>query len=85
MPDHSPDLLAELAGFDTPAICNGLEVLDPAFTLYSYTKDILMCSHPDRPARVGYARTAQIRTTRAQGDSAFAQKQRRIATTTMSP
>lgn len=79
MPDLSPDLLAELASFDTPAICNGLEVLDPAFTLYSYTKDILICSHPDRPARVGYARTAQIRTTRAQGDSDFALKQRRIA------
>ena len=75
----SPDLLAELASFDTPAICNGLEVLDPAFTLYSYTKDILMCSHPGRPARVGYARTAQIRTTRVQCESAAALNQRRLA------
>jgi len=76
---HSADLLAELASFDTPGICNGLEVLDPAFTLYSYTKDFLMCSHPDRPARVGYARVAQIRTTRAHGDDAATQKARRVA------
>ena len=79
MTRHSPDLLAELAAFDTPAICNGLEVLDPAFTLYSYTKDFLMCSHPERPARVGYARTAQIRTTPPQGEDAAALNARRIA------
>ena len=79
MTQHSADLLAELASFDTPGICNGLEVLDPAFTLYSYTKDFLMCSHPDRPARVGYARVAQIRTTRAHGDDAATQKARRVA------
>ena len=76
---HPPALLAELASFDTPAVCNGLEVLDPAFTLFSYTKDFMMCSHPDRPARVGYARTAQIRTTRAQGADAAALKARRVA------
>lgn len=79
MTQHSADLLAELASFDTPGICNGLEVLNPAFRLYSYTKDFLMCSHPDRPARVGYARVAQIRTTRAHGDDAATQKARRVA------
>lgn len=79
MTAHSSDLLAELASFDTPGICNGLEILDPAFTLYSYTKDYLMCSHPDRPARIGYAKVAQIRTTRTHGESAADLKDRRVA------
>lgn len=79
MTAHPPALLEELAGFDTPAICNGLEVLDPSYTLFSYTKEFLICSHPDRPARVGYARTAQIRTTPPQGEDAVALKARRLA------
>lgn len=79
MTTHSPDLLAELASFDTPGICNGLEVLDPAFTLFSYTKEFLMCSHPNRPARVGYARVAQIRTTRVHGEDTATMKTRRVA------
>ncbi|MCA8928729.1 MAG: RraA family protein [Alphaproteobacteria bacterium] len=76
---HPPALLEELARFDTPAVCNGLEVLDPSYTLFSYTKDFLVCSHPDRPARVGYARTAQIRTTPPQGEDPAALKARRLA------
>lgn len=79
MPLHPPELLRELATFDTPAVCNGLEILDSAFTLYSFTKHFLMCSHPDRPARVGYARVAQIRTTRAHGEDTATLKARRIA------
>ncbi len=76
---HPPELLRALAAFDTPAVCNGLEVLNPAFTLYSFTRDVLLCSHPDRPARVGYARVAQIRTTRAHGEDAATLNARRIA------
>jgi regulator of RNase E activity RraA len=79
MPAHSKMLLEQLARFDTPSVCNGLEVLDPAFTLYSYTKGFLICSHPDRPPRIGYARTAAIRTTRAHGEDAAALKSRRLA------
>jgi regulator of RNase E activity RraA len=79
MPQHPPELLAQLAAHDTPTVCNALEVLDPAFTLYSYTKRFLRCSHPDRPARVGYARTAAIRTTRPHGEDTATLKARRLA------
>jgi len=79
MPLHPPELLIELASYDTPTICNALEVLDPSFTLYSYTKGYLMCSHPARMPRVGYARTAAIRTTRPHGEDAATLKARRLA------
>ncbi len=79
MTQHPPELLDQLAAHDTPTICNALEVLDPAFTLYSYTKRLLRCSHPERATRVGYARTAAIRTTRPHGESAATLKARQLA------
>ena len=79
MTSHAPDLLQQLATFDTPSICNALEVLRPGFTLYSYTKRYLICSHPERPPRVGYARTAAIRTTPPHGEDAKTLEARRLA------
>ena len=44
---HPQTLLDELASFDTPTICNALEVLDDGFCDYGYTKEPLMCAFPD--------------------------------------
>jgi len=33
--------LAQLVSFDKPTVCNTLEALDPAMTLYSFTKECL--------------------------------------------
>lgn len=59
---HAQTLLDELAGFDTPTICNALETLDDGFCDYGYTKQPLMCAFPDMPPKVGYAVTAMVAT-----------------------
>lgn len=54
-------LLAELATFDTPTICNALEVIDPAYRYHGFNTEPLRCIYPDLPPIVGYARTGTIR------------------------
>ena len=63
----SDDLLGKLAGYDTPTICNALEVLDPERCGFGFTRRPLISSIAAPAPRVGYARTARIRTTRPQG------------------
>ncbi|MEM7057720.1 MAG: RraA family protein [Pseudomonadota bacterium] len=53
--------LEKLSDWDTPTICNGLEVLDPAWRLSGYTTTAFTCLRPDQKPMVGYARTATIR------------------------
>ena len=53
--------LEKLAEWDTPTICNGMEVLDPAWRLSGYTIKAFTCMRPDQKPMVGYARTATIR------------------------
>ena len=67
---HSADLLGKLAGYDTPTICNALEVLDPERRGFGFTKIALLASLPAPAPRVGYAKTARVRTSRPQGISA---------------
>jgi regulator of RNase E activity RraA len=56
-------LLATLRTFDTPTICNALEIVAPERWLYGYTVKPLVCPFPDLPPMVGYAKTATIRAT----------------------
>ena len=79
MTAHPADLLATLARLDTPTICNALERLDPARSGFGFTRRPLICSHPDAGPRVGYARTAKIRTTPPQGEDKEALTARRFA------
>jgi len=58
-------LLAKLKTYDTPTICNALEVLDPARRLTGFTVKPLLCPFPALPPIVGYARTATTRSTHA--------------------
>ncbi len=60
-----PELLERLKSFDTPTICNALEVIDPSLRLTGFTTRPLVAPFPDLPPMVGYARTASIRSTHA--------------------
>jgi regulator of RNase E activity RraA len=74
---HSNDLIETLKSFDTPTICNALEIVAPERRLTGYTTKHLQCPFPDLPPIVGYARTATIRTTHASElNSKDARKQR---------
>lgn len=56
------DLRVELARFDTPTICNALEIADPNRPRsMGYTRQTFVAADPTLPAMVGYARTATIR------------------------
>jgi len=53
--------LAELAAFDTPTICNALELLVPERRALGFTTDTLICPFPEQKPMVGYAKTGTIR------------------------
>jgi regulator of RNase E activity RraA len=53
--------LEALRKFDTPTICNAMEIVAPERRLHGYTVKPLVCPFPDMPPIVGYARTATIR------------------------
>jgi len=56
-------VLDALGRYDTPTICNALELVVPERRLTGYTVRPLVCPFPDLPPIVGYARTATIRST----------------------
>ena len=58
-------LLEALGRYDTPTICNALEIVAPHRRLIGFTTKPLVCPFPDLPPMVGYARTATIRATAA--------------------
>ena len=53
--------LAALRKFDTPTICNILELVAPERRGIGYTTRYLHCVFPSLPPMVGYARTATVR------------------------
>ncbi len=72
-------LLARLKGYDTPTICNALEVVDPARRLTGFTVKPLVCPFPALPPIVGYAKTATTRSTHAHELDAGKAREQRIA------
>jgi regulator of RNase E activity RraA len=73
MPDSplSRSELDELASFDTPTICNALELLAPERRALGFTSETLICPFAARKPMVGYARTGMIRAAQKQAlDSA---------------
>jgi regulator of RNase E activity RraA len=54
-------LRVALIALDTPTVCNALEVVAPERRGYGYTVSPLLCTRPELPPMVGYARTAVIR------------------------
>jgi len=72
-------MLDKLRTYDTPTICNALEIIDPARRLTGFTTRPLVCPFPDLPPMVGYARTAMIRATHAHELAAKDAKAQRVA------
>ena len=72
-------LLEKLKTYDTPTICNALEIVDPARRLTGFTVKPLVCPFPHLPPIVGYAKTATIRSTHAHELDAKKQREQRIA------
>ena len=55
------ELLEHFKKFDTPTICNALELIDSRFRLHGFTTEQMVCADPSLPPIVGYARTATLR------------------------
>src|SRR6201984_18987 len=72
-------VLEALARYDTPTICNAMEVIAPERRLIGYTTKPLVCPFPDLPPIVGYARTVAIRSVLKSSLPADEQAKRRIA------
>ncbi len=56
-----PADLDTLSQWDTPTICNGLELIDAKYRTSSFTRENMVCFDPTLKPIVGYARTALIR------------------------
>ena len=63
-PTLSETDLAALAAFDTPTICNALELVAPERRGHGYTTSAAQCGFPAMKPVVGFARTVRIRAQR---------------------
>jgi regulator of RNase E activity RraA len=72
-------LLEALARYDTPTVCNAMEIVAPERRLIGYTTKPLLCPFPDSPPMVGYARTVTIRSVLKSSLPTDEQARRRIA------
>src|ERR1700754_417046 len=72
-------VLEALGRYDTPTICNAMEVIAPERRLIGYTTKPLVCPFPDLPPMVGYARTVTIRSVLKSSLPPDEQAKRRIA------
>ena len=61
MTDIDPEALEELRAWDTPTICNALEVVVPHRRATGFTVEHLYCLDASLAPIVGYARTATFR------------------------
>lgn len=69
MTDLTIDDLTALTQWDTPTICNALEITNPERRGYGFSTTPFVCLDPSLPPIVGYARTAKIRAAQpASGD-----------------
>lgn len=72
-------VLEALKAFDTPTICNAMEIVAPERRLIGYTVKPLVCPFPDLPPIVGYARTATMRSTATSSLQGAASRDQRAA------
>ena len=71
--------LTVLRGFDTPTICNALEIVVPERRGFGYTTSQLVAAHPELPPMVGYARTATIKAKEPSALNGDAAEKQRLA------
>jgi regulator of RNase E activity RraA len=74
----SADDLEALREFDTPTICNALELVAPGRRAVGFTTRTLVCPFPSLPPMVGFARTALIKAMQPSALSAAEQRQARL-------
>ncbi len=72
-------LLDILRGFDTPTVCNALEVVAPQRRMVGFTRRPLVCVRPELPPMVGYAATVSCRAAVPPTESAEVRRSRRVA------
>src|ERR1700709_2590321 len=72
-------VLEALARYDTPTICNAMEIVAPERRLIGYTTKPLVCPFPDLHPMVAYARRVMIRSVIKSGLPAAEQQKRRTA------
>ena len=72
-------VLEALGRYDTPTICNAMELVAPERRLIGFTTKPLVCPFPDLPPIVGYARTVAIRSVLKSSLAPDEQARRRIA------
>ncbi|WP_369724640.1 RraA family protein [Bradyrhizobium sp. LLZ17] len=71
-------VLEALGRYDTPTICNAMEIVAPERRLIGYTTKPLVCPFPGLPPIVGYARTVAIRSVLKSSLAPDEQSRRRI-------
>lgn len=74
----TPDDLEALRRYDTPTICNALEVVAPERRASGFTTRALVCAVPTLPPMVGFARTATIRSAAPPPQSPAELRERRL-------
>ena len=74
----TPSLLKKLQSVDTPTVCNAIEVAQGKRGFDAFTRGTMLCSAPDEPAIVGYARTAKIAAVHPPTEPAEVIKERRM-------
>ncbi|MFT5798256.1 MAG: regulator of RNase E activity RraA [Candidatus Azotimanducaceae bacterium] len=75
----TPSLLEKLRSVDTPTVCNAIEVAQGKRGFNAFTRGTMLCSAPDEPAVVGYARTAKIAAVTPPSEPSDVIKKRRMA------
>ena len=73
------ELLRTMRNYDTPTICNAIEVAQGCRGFSDFTKGTMLCSAPEDPPIVGFARTAKIAGRNPPGESIDETRARRIA------
>ena len=79
MSDLTLDDLEALRAYDTPTICNALEVVTPERRAIGFTTKTLICPFPDLKPVVGFAKTAMIRSMQPGGPKGAEMRQARLA------
>ncbi|MEK9672991.1 MAG: RraA family protein [Rhodospirillaceae bacterium] len=79
MADFTPEDLAVLTQWDTPTICNALEIIVPERRAMGFTTEPLVPLDPALPPICGYARTATIRAAEPPAETAAASTAKRTA------
>lgn len=77
LPFNDSDL-ERLTGWDTPTICNGLELVCPERRATGFTTKPLVCLYPEMKPIIGFACTARIRSHSPSPEPAEQLRQRRL-------